>query len=57
MQEEIEHKSVALSIKTTKLTANVLKAALLKTLAEMEKSRKNGRICRGARKGRMGVVK
>ena len=43
MQEEIEHKSVALSIKTTKLTANVLKAALLKTLAEMEKNRKNPR--------------
>lgn len=28
MQEEVENKSVALSIKATKLTANVLKAAL-----------------------------
>ena len=47
MQEEVENKSVALSIKTTKLTANVLKAALLKALAEMEKQRKNPRIYRG----------
>ena len=37
MQEEVENKSVAISIKATKLTANVLKAALLKALAEMEK--------------------
>ena len=42
MQEEVENKSVALSIKTTKLTANVLKAALLKALAEMEKQRNTG---------------
>ena len=34
MQEEVENKSVALSIKATKLTANVLKAALRKALAE-----------------------
>ena len=33
MQEEVENKSVAISIKATKLTANVLKAALLKALA------------------------
>ena len=32
MQEEVENKSVALSIKATKLTANVLKAALRKAL-------------------------
>ena len=38
MQEEVENKSVALSIKTTKLTANLLKAAILKALAEMEKT-------------------
>ena len=36
MQEEIENKSVALSINTTKLTAGVLKAALIKALAEIE---------------------
>lgn len=41
MQEEVENKSVALSIKATKLTANVLKAALRKALAEMEKAKKN----------------
>ena len=40
MQEEVENKSVALSIKATKLTANVLKAALRKALAEMEKEKK-----------------
>lgn len=34
MQEEVENKSVAISIKATKLTANVLKAALLKALEE-----------------------
>lgn len=35
MQEEVENKSVAISIKATKLTANVLKAALLKALEEI----------------------
>ena len=47
MQEEIENKSVALSIKTTKLTAGVLKAALIKALAEMEKQRKNPKVYKG----------
>lgn len=47
MQEEIENKSVALSIKTTKLTANVLKAALLKALAQMERQRKNPKVYKG----------
>lgn len=47
MQEEAENKSVALSIKTAKLTANVLKAALLKALAEMEKQRKNPKVYKG----------
>lgn len=46
MQEEVENKSVAISIKATKLTANVLKAALLKALEEMEKS-KNPKIYKG----------
>ena len=35
MQEEVENKSVALSIKATKLTASVLKAALRKALADL----------------------
>lgn len=47
MQEEIENKSIALSIKTAKLTANVLKAALLKALAEMEKTQKNPKVYKG----------
>lgn len=33
MQEDVENKSVSLSIKTVKLTANVLKKAILKFLA------------------------
>ena len=45
MQEEVENKSVAISIKATKLTANVLKAALLKALAEMEKKQKSTVEC------------
>mgnify|MGYP000775848923 FL=1 len=47
MQEEVENKSVALSIKTTKLTANVLKAALRKALEEMEKTKKNPKVYKG----------
>ena len=47
MQEEVENKSVAISIKATKLTANVLKAALLKALAEMEKKQKNPKVYKG----------
>lgn len=47
MQEEVENKSVALSIKATKLTANVLKAALRKALAEMEKAKKNPKVYKG----------
>ena len=47
MQEEVENKSVALSIKATKLTASVLKAALRKALAEMEKAKKNPKVYKG----------
>lgn len=47
MQEEVENKSVALSIKTTKLTANLLKAAILKALAEMEKTQRNPKVYKG----------
>ncbi|MFR2830637.1 DUF5720 family protein [Faecalibacterium sp.] len=38
---------MAISIKATKLTANVLKAALLKALEEMEKKQKNPKIYKG----------
>lgn len=47
MQEEIENKAVALNIKAAKLTTSVLKAALIKALAEMEKQRKNPKIYKG----------
>ena len=47
MQEEVENKSVAISIKATKLTANVLKAALLKALEEMEKKQKKSQDPQG----------
>ena len=47
MQEELEQKSVAISIKAGKLTANLLKKALEKALAEMTKSQKNPKIYKG----------
>ena len=47
MQEEMERKAVAISIKAGKLTADLLKAALRKALAEMEKSQKNPKIYHG----------
>ena len=46
MQEEIENKSVALSIKTTKLTASVLKAALLRKWRGSGKTQKSIRANR-----------
>ena len=47
MQEELEQKSVAISIKAGKLTANLLKKALEKALTEMTKSQKNPKIYKG----------
>ena len=47
MQEEVENKAVALSIKTTKMTAKVLEAAIKKALLEMEKKQKNPKIYKG----------
>ena len=47
MQEELEQKSVAIGIKAGKLTANLLKKAVEKALAEMEKSQKNPKIYKG----------
>ena len=46
MQEELEQKSVAISIKAGKPTANLFKKAVEKALAEMEKSQKNPKIFR-----------
>jgi len=39
MQDEVNEKVVALSVRATKMTANVLKAAMLKFIAEMEKAK------------------
>ena len=47
MQEEMEKRAVAISIKAGKLSANLLKAAIRKCLAEMEKSQKNPKVYKG----------
>lgn len=47
MQEEMERKSVAITIQAGKLTANLLKQAVGKALAEMEKRQKNPKIYKG----------
>lgn len=39
MQEEVKYRAVALAITTTKITASVLRDALIKLMAEMKKSR------------------
>ena len=39
MQEEVEYRAVALAITTTKITASILRDALIKLMAEMKKSR------------------
>lgn len=49
MQEEMERKAVAISIKAGKLTADLLKAALRKALAEMEKARRTRRSITASR--------
>lgn len=41
MQEEVENKTIALVINGGKLSARILKAAILKALAEIEKQSKN----------------
>lgn len=44
MQEEVNDKTIALSVKTTKLTGTVLKIALQKFLSEMEKQKQKSKI-------------
>ena len=39
MQEEVENRTVALAVSTTRMSGRVLKAALIKLLTEMKKSR------------------
>ncbi len=43
MQEEVNDKTIALSVKTVKLTGTVLKVALRKFLSEMEKQKQKGK--------------
>ena len=43
MQEEVNDKTIALSVKTTKLTGTMLKGALQKFLSEMEKQQQKGK--------------
>ena len=38
MQEDVEDRTVALAVSTARMTGRVLKAALIKLLAEMKKS-------------------
>lgn len=39
MQEEVNEKTISLCIKEGKITAQILKAALIKLLAEMDKKK------------------
>jgi hypothetical protein len=55
MQEEMEKKAVAISIKAGKLSANLLKAAIRKCLAEMEKSQKNPKVYKGKQSVKQGA--
>ena len=43
MQEEVTEKTIALCIKGGKITAQILKAALIKLLAEMDKKKQRGK--------------
>lgn len=47
MQEDVENRAVALSIKTAKLTSKMLEAAIKKALAEMEKRQKSPAVYKG----------
>ena len=50
MQEEVNEKTISLCIKGGKITAQILKAALIKLLAEIEKKKQQ-------RKGEKGQCK
>ena len=43
MQEEVNEKTISLCIKGGKITAQILKAALIKLLAEMDKKKPRGK--------------
>lgn len=42
MQEEVNEKTISLCIKGGKITAQILKAALIKLLAELDKKKQRG---------------
>lgn len=44
MQEEVNDKTIALSVKTTKLTGTVLKVAMQKFLSEMAKQKQKSKV-------------
>ena len=43
MQEEVNEKTISLCIKGGKITAQILKAALIKLLTEMDKKKQRGK--------------
>ena len=43
MQEEVNEKTISLCIKGGKITAQILKAALIKLLAEMDKKKQQAK--------------
>ena len=43
MQEEVNEKTISLCIKGGKITAQILKAALIKLLSEMEKKKQQAK--------------
>ena len=43
MQEEVNEKTISLCIKGGKITAQILKAALIKLLAEMDKKKQRAK--------------
>jgi len=46
VQEEVNEKTISLCIKGGKITAQILKAALIKLLAEMDKKKQCGKGCK-----------
>ena len=47
MQEEVNEKTISLCIKGGKITAQILKAALIKLLAEMDKKKRQVKGAKG----------
>ena len=54
MQEELERKSISITIQATKLTGRVLRAAIAATLRKIEKERTTPKVGRNSMKRLMG---